>query len=111
MDDRRSEVTVQEVIAPERRQRRWHQAHDRLYGAACELFLENGYVGTSVDEIADRCRRGGCRSRVEFDEPDRAVWCELGGYRHRDHQPAGGHQVLWDCLLAAGANPRSRSAW
>lgn len=47
-------MTIQEAAAPERRQRRWHQAHNRLYEAACELFLENGYVGTSVDEIAER---------------------------------------------------------
>lgn len=40
--------------APERRQRRWHEVHDRLYDAACELFLESGYLGTSMDEIADR---------------------------------------------------------
>lgn len=40
--------------APERRQRRWHEAHDRLYEAACELFLQSGYVGTSMEEIADR---------------------------------------------------------
>lgn len=39
---------------PERRQRRWHEAHDRLYEAACELFLQSGYLGTSMDEIADR---------------------------------------------------------
>lgn len=47
-------MTIQEVAAPERRQRRWHQAHDRLYEAACELFLQNGYLGTSVDDIAER---------------------------------------------------------
>ena len=47
-------MTVQAPIAPERRQRRWHEAHDRLYDAACELFVESGYLGTSVDEIAER---------------------------------------------------------
>lgn len=40
--------------APDRRQRRWHEAHDRLYEAACELFLRSGYLGTSMEEIADR---------------------------------------------------------
>ncbi|MEV5409675.1 TetR/AcrR family transcriptional regulator [Thermopolyspora sp. NPDC052614] len=47
-------MTAQEAVAPERRQRRWHQVHDRLYEAACELFLEKGYAATSVDEIAER---------------------------------------------------------
>ena len=47
-------MTAYGVVAPERRQRRWHQAHDRLYAAACELFLEQGYLGTSVEEIAER---------------------------------------------------------
>lgn len=46
--------SVGEVAEPERRQRRWHEAHDRLYQAACELFLEKGFVATSVDEIAER---------------------------------------------------------
>ncbi|GAA3213815.1 TetR/AcrR family transcriptional regulator [Microbacterium terregens] len=40
--------------APEHRQRRWHEAHDRLYDAACELFMQSGYIGTSMEEIADR---------------------------------------------------------
>lgn len=47
-------MPVVSVVAPERRQRRWHDVHDRLYHAACALFLESGYVGTSMDEIADR---------------------------------------------------------
>lgn len=38
----------------DRRQRRWLVAHDRLYDAACELFLEKDFVATSVDEIAER---------------------------------------------------------
>lgn len=49
-------MTVQATAAPERRQRRWHEAHDRLYEAACELFVESGYLGTSVEEIAERAR-------------------------------------------------------
>lgn len=47
-------MTVREVARPEWRRRRWREAHDRLYAAACELFLEKGYHGTSVDEIAER---------------------------------------------------------
>lgn len=47
-------MTAHTTAAPERRQRRWHQVHDRLYQAACELFIESGFVGTSVDEIAER---------------------------------------------------------
>ncbi|XRQ08596.1 TetR/AcrR family transcriptional regulator [Actinomadura welshii] len=47
-------MDVQQTVVPDRRQRRWHQVHDRLYEAACELFLESGYGGTSVDEIAER---------------------------------------------------------
>lgn len=47
-------MTVSSTAAPEHRQRRWHQVHDRLYQAACELSLESGFVGTSVDEIAER---------------------------------------------------------
>jgi AcrR family transcriptional regulator len=46
--------SIPEVAEPERRQRRWHEAHDRLYQAACELFLEKGFLATSVDEIAER---------------------------------------------------------
>ena len=45
-------MTIEATVVPERRQRRWHEAHDRLYDAACELFVESGYLGTSVDEIA-----------------------------------------------------------
>ncbi|NJQ00195.1 TetR/AcrR family transcriptional regulator [Streptomyces zingiberis] len=37
-----------------RRQRRWQDVHDRLYDAACELFLESDFLETSVDEIAER---------------------------------------------------------
>ena len=47
-------MTSTGVVAPDRRQRRWLEAHDRLYDAACELFLESGYLGTSVDDIAER---------------------------------------------------------
>lgn len=47
-------MDVQQTVVPDRRQRRWHQVHDRLYEAACELFLKSGYAGTSVDEIAER---------------------------------------------------------
>ncbi|MFF5113202.1 TetR/AcrR family transcriptional regulator [Streptosporangium sp. NPDC000509] len=37
-----------------RRRRRWQDVHDRLYDSACALFLESGFAGTSVDEIAER---------------------------------------------------------
>lgn len=47
-------MTVRTTGGPDRRQRRWHEAHDRLYDAACELFLKSGYVETSVDDIAER---------------------------------------------------------
>ncbi|XRQ08604.1 TetR/AcrR family transcriptional regulator [Actinomadura welshii] len=47
-------MAVSATGGPDRRQRRWHQAHDRLYEAACELFLESGFVETSVDDIAER---------------------------------------------------------
>lgn len=47
-------VTVYSTDAPDRRQRRWHQVHDRLYQAACELSLESGFVDTSVEQIAER---------------------------------------------------------
>lgn len=48
-------MTLDEVATtPDRRQRRWHDMHDRLYDAACELFLESDFVSTSVDEIAER---------------------------------------------------------
>ena len=47
-------MTTPEVAKQDRRQRRWHEAHDRLYQAACELFLESGYANTSVDDIAER---------------------------------------------------------
>jgi len=38
----------------DRRQRRWIEAHDRLYASACELFLEKDFLATSVDDIAER---------------------------------------------------------
>lgn len=47
-------MSVDLVAQPEQRQLRWHRAHERLYGAACELFLESGFIGTSMDEIAER---------------------------------------------------------
>lgn len=41
-------------VAEPGRQDRWHRVHDRLFESACELFLESGYVATTVDEIAVR---------------------------------------------------------
>ena len=40
--------------SPDRRVRRLQEVHDRLYEAACELFLERTFSATSVDEIAER---------------------------------------------------------
>ena len=37
-----------------RRERRWREVHDRVYSAALELFLAQGFVATSYDEIAER---------------------------------------------------------
>jgi AcrR family transcriptional regulator len=37
-----------------RRERRWREVHDRVYDAALELFLAQGFVATSYDEIAER---------------------------------------------------------
>jgi len=37
-----------------RRERRWREVHDRVYDAALELFLVQGFVATSYDEIAER---------------------------------------------------------
>lgn len=36
------------------RQRRWHEIHDRVYEAACALFIESDFASTSYDAIADR---------------------------------------------------------
>ncbi|MDQ7905750.1 TetR/AcrR family transcriptional regulator [Phytohabitans sp. ZYX-F-186] len=41
-------------VPDDRRQRRWRQLHDSIYEAARELFLENGFSSTSVDDIAVR---------------------------------------------------------
>jgi len=37
-----------------RRERRWREVHDRVYDAALELFLIQGFAATSYDEIAER---------------------------------------------------------
>ncbi|WP_256839841.1 TetR/AcrR family transcriptional regulator [Ornithinimicrobium faecis] len=42
------------AVGTGRRQRRWQDVHDRLYEAACELFLESDFITTSVDDIAER---------------------------------------------------------
>lgn len=42
------------TAGPDRRLRRLQEVHDRLYEAACELFLERSFSATSVDEIAER---------------------------------------------------------
>lgn len=78
-------MAVSGTLAPERRQRRWHEAHDRLYQAACEVFLESGYVGTSVDEIADRA---GVARKTAFNHfPRKKDFIAEWGRRRR-------HQVL-----------------
>ncbi|WHX23872.1 TetR/AcrR family transcriptional regulator [Streptomyces malaysiensis subsp. malaysiensis] len=54
-DETETRMSVEQVEpANSRRQRRWQDVHDRLYDAACELFLESDFVSTSVDEIAER---------------------------------------------------------
>ena len=40
--------------APGIRQQRAQETRDRLFLAACELFVTNGYAGTTVDSIAAR---------------------------------------------------------
>ncbi len=40
--------------APPSRQQRAQETRDRLFLAACDLFVANGYVGTTVDSIASR---------------------------------------------------------
>lgn len=47
-------VADQIDVTPDRRQRRWQEVHDRLYDAACQLFLQSDFVSTSVDDIAAR---------------------------------------------------------
>lgn len=39
---------------PPSRQQRAQETRDRLFLAACELFVANGYAGTTVDSIASR---------------------------------------------------------
>ncbi len=40
--------------APPSRQQRAQETRDRLFLAACDLFVANGYAGTTVDSIAAR---------------------------------------------------------
>lgn len=40
--------------APPSRQQRAQETRDRLFIAACDLFVANGYAGTTVDRIASR---------------------------------------------------------
>lgn len=40
--------------APPSRQQRAQETRDRLFLAACDLFVANGYAGTTVDSIASR---------------------------------------------------------
>jgi AcrR family transcriptional regulator len=42
------------TAAPGSRQQRAQETRDRLFVAACELFVANGYAGTTVDSIAAR---------------------------------------------------------
>jgi AcrR family transcriptional regulator len=42
------------IPAPGSRQQRAQETRDRLFLAACELFVANGYAGTTVDSIAAR---------------------------------------------------------
>lgn len=42
------------TAGPGIRQQRAQETRDRLFFAACELFVANGYAGTTVDSIASR---------------------------------------------------------
>lgn len=53
-NDQEIQVTINSTDNTEHRQTRWHDVHDRLFTAACELFLESDYASTSMEDIADR---------------------------------------------------------
>ncbi|MBT2527836.1 TetR/AcrR family transcriptional regulator [Streptomyces sp. ISL-99] len=44
----------QEVRPPTRRERSRQRVHDRLYSSALELFAEQGYERTTIDQITER---------------------------------------------------------
>jgi AcrR family transcriptional regulator len=76
-------MTIDPAVLPERRQLRWHLVHDRLYDAACELFVESGYLGTSVDEIAERA---GVSRKTAFNHyPRKRDFINEWGSRRRHH--------------------------
>ncbi|MER7666940.1 TetR/AcrR family transcriptional regulator [Kitasatospora sp. NPDC096128] len=45
---------TQDVRAPGRRERSKQRVHDRLYSSALELFAEQGYEHTTIDQITER---------------------------------------------------------
>jgi len=80
---------------PSLRQQRAQETRDRLFFAACELFVANGYVGTTVDSIAARAGVAKGTFFVHFKTKD-AVAVQLIGNqtsaarRARDRAIAGG---------------------
>jgi AcrR family transcriptional regulator len=53
-DERPPSPALPEPSADSRRERRRRAIRDRLYASAIELFLEQGYERTTMDEIAER---------------------------------------------------------
>ena len=53
-DEREPSPAIPEPFVDSRRERRRRATRDRLYESAIELFLEQGYERTTMDEIAER---------------------------------------------------------
>ncbi len=84
---------------PGLRQRRAQETRDRLFVAACELFVTQGYAGTTVDSIATRAGVAKGTFFVHFKTKD-AVAAELIGIqtsaarRARDKALAAGGTAI-----------------
>lgn len=80
------------------RQQRAKETRDRLFFAACELFVANGYVGTTVDSIAERAGVAKGTFFVHFKTKDAVVRQLI------ENQMASARRAR-DRAIAAGGGP------
>jgi len=86
------------AATPGTRQQRAQETRDRLFFAACELFVANGYAGTTVDSIAARAGVAKGTFFVHFKTKD-AVATQLIANQ------TGAARRARDKVLAAGGSP------
>jgi AcrR family transcriptional regulator len=89
-------VTDPGALSP--RQQRAKETRDRLFFAACELFVANGYVGTTVDSIAERAGVAKGTFFVHFKTKDAVVRQLI------ENQTASAKRAR-DRALASGGGP------